>query len=128
MIYLDTSVLLARLFAEDRFPPDAFWEQPLVSSRLIEYEAWTRIHGRNVAKTHGEAARLLLARVALVELLPPVLARALEPFPIPVRTLDAVHLSTALFLHRHDRSLRIATYEGTLAAAAAALRIRVLQP
>jgi hypothetical protein len=39
IVYLDTSVVLARLFAEDRSPPDALWSQPLVASRLLEYDA-----------------------------------------------------------------------------------------
>jgi len=38
VIYLDTSVALAYLLAEDRRPPDSLWENPLVSSRLLEYE------------------------------------------------------------------------------------------
>ena len=30
MIYLDSSVALAHLLAEDRFPPEALWDQPLI--------------------------------------------------------------------------------------------------
>ena len=29
MIYLDSSVALAHLLAEDRFPPDLLWDQQL---------------------------------------------------------------------------------------------------
>jgi hypothetical protein len=43
MIYLDTSVALAHLLAEDRHPPDGLWTEVLVSSRLIEYEVWTHL-------------------------------------------------------------------------------------
>ena len=32
MIYLDSSVALAHRLAEDRFPPDALWDQQLVSA------------------------------------------------------------------------------------------------
>ena len=42
--------------------------------------------------------RGLLHGLALLELAPPVLARALEPFPVPVRTLDALHLASLEFL------------------------------
>ena len=38
MIYLDTSVALAHLLAKDRAPPDALWQEPLIASRLLEYE------------------------------------------------------------------------------------------
>ncbi len=40
MIYVDTSVLLARLLSEDRQPPPWIWDETLVSSRLLEYEGW----------------------------------------------------------------------------------------
>lgn len=128
MTYLDTSVLLARLFAEDRLPSDAFWEQPLVSSRLIEYEVWTRIHARKRSASHGEAARLLLGRVAMLELAPPVLARALEPFSAPVRTLDALHLASAQFLRDQAGELKFATYDARLAAAARSMKLDVIEP
>ena len=35
MIYVDTSVVLAHVFAEDRRPRDSFWEADLTSSRLL---------------------------------------------------------------------------------------------
>ena len=44
MIYLDTSIVLAHLLSEDRQPPAAVWDNVLVSSRLIEYETWTRLN------------------------------------------------------------------------------------
>ena len=128
MIYLDTSVLLAELLAEDIHPPEDFWRQPLVASRLAEYEAWNRIHARGLGATHGEALRSLLGRMALVELAPPVLVRALEPFPAPVRTLDALHLASAVFLRERDPELVLATYDRAQTAVAAALGIRVLRP
>src|SRR5271163_4699572 len=83
VIYLDSSVALAHLLAEDRSPPESIWEETLVASRLLEYEVWNRVHARRLARSHGEVVRALIGRVALIELVPPVLARALEPFPIP---------------------------------------------
>src|SRR6516225_7942858 len=38
VIYLDSSVALAHLLVEDRFPAEDLWRQQLVSSRLLEYE------------------------------------------------------------------------------------------
>ena len=98
MIYLDSSVALAYLLAEDRSPPESIWSETLVSSRLLEYEVWNRVNARRLGPSHGEAARTLIGHVALIELAPPVLARALEPFPISVRTLDALHLASIEFL------------------------------
>ena len=53
MIYVDTSVVLAQLLAEDRSPPARLWNETLVASRLMEYEIWTRLHARQLAESHG---------------------------------------------------------------------------
>jgi predicted nucleic acid-binding protein len=124
MIYLDASVALAQLLAEDRYPDAAFWEEgPHVSSRLLEYEVWNRIKARGLATSHGEDARSLLGRVAFLELAPAVVARALEPFPTAVRTLDALHLATIHFLQGIGQRPSLATYDVRLADAARALEI-----
>ena len=123
MIYVDTSVALAELLAEDRHPREEFWNQTLVSSRLLEYEVWTRVHARKLARSHGDAARTLVGRIALLELVSPVLARALEPFPKPVRALDALHLASTEFLRDREPAVRLATYDGRQAAAARAMGI-----
>jgi hypothetical protein len=125
VIYLDTSVALAQLLAEDRFPPAGLWEETLVCSRLLEYELWNRIHGRNLDETHGELARRLIGRVALLELSPPVLARALAPFPTPVRTLDALHLASLEFLRAHGQIVSLASYDERMVCCARALGIPV---
>lgn len=121
MIYLDTSVALAYLLAEDRCPPASLWEEQLISSRLLEYETWVRIHAYGLTTSHAEAVAALFQRVALVEMVPAVLARALEPFPGPVRTLDALHLATAEFVRAQGEELVIASYDDRLVGAATAL-------
>ena len=122
MIYLDTSVALAYLLAEDCAPPDRLWQEPLISSRLIEYEIWTRIHARKLTRSHADEVRSLLGRLALIELAPPVLARALEPFPKPVRTLDGLHLASMDFLRNQGQSVTLASYDDRLINGARALR------
>lgn len=126
MIYLDTSVALAQLLAEDRAPPETLWQQPLVASRLLEYEVWNRLHARGLGRSHGEEARALIGRVALVELTPPVLGRALESFPVPVRTLDALHLASVEFLRGRGQTVELASYDDRFLAAARALGIPLL--
>lgn len=127
MIYLDTSVALAHLLAEDRSPPKTLWQQMLISSRLLEYEMWTCIHARNLTHSHGEHVRALIGRVALLELAPPVLARALEPFSHPVRTLDALHLASMEFLRMQGQTLQLASYDERLLAVARDLKISILE-
>jgi hypothetical protein len=125
VIYLDTSVAVAELFAEDRRPPAALWREPLASSRLLEYELWARIHARRLVRSHGESARELIARVSLLELSPTVLARALEPFPAPVRTLDALHLASLEYLRGQRLRVSLATYDGRMLELARRLEIPV---
>lgn len=124
MIYVDSSVILAQLLAEDRFPDPSFWNRgPLVSSRLVEYEVWNRVNGRGLAGSHGDDVRSLLGRVAVLELAPPVLARALEPFPTSTRTLDALHLASIEFLRGMSQRPSLATYDRRLADVAITLEI-----
>lgn len=118
MIYLDTSVALGHILAEDRCPPASLWEESIVSSRLLEYETWTRIHSRGLTKSHSEAVRQLFKGITFVEMAPAVLERALEPFPVPVRTLDALHLASALFLRAQGEVVSLASYDERLIAAA----------
>ena len=125
MIYLDTSVALAHLLAEDVRPPDDIWRQVLVSSRLLEYELWVRLNGRKLAQTHTDAARDLLGRVALLELVPTVLSRSLEPFPAPVRTLDALHLASIDFLRANGHSVELLAYDERLLTAARRMKIPI---
>lgn len=128
MIYVDTSVVLAELFAEDRHPDPAFWRQEIVSSRLLEYETWTRINARGLARSHGEAAEALLASIAIVELSRSVLERVRHPFPKPVRTLDAIHLASLEFLRERGVVCPLATYDERQVASARASGIELLEP
>jgi predicted nucleic acid-binding protein len=123
VIYLDSSVVLAHLLAEERAPPASLWAEPLIASRLLHYEVWNRLHVLRLDRTHGDDARAVMERVALIELAPAVLARALDPFPAPVRTLDALHLASIEFLRAQNQTVELATYDRRLAAAARALGI-----
>ena len=130
MIYLDTSVALAWLLTEDRRPPDSLWDGTLVSSRLLEYEIWTPLHARGLADSHGEAARRLVGRIALLELTPRVLARALDAFPgpTPLRTLDAPHLASCAYLVDQGQEVELASYDRRMNDAARAMDIPLFGP
>lgn len=124
MIYVDSSVVVAHLLFEDRRPPAELWNASLVSSRLLEYEVWNVLHRRSSAEAHGERARDLLERIDLLKLSPPMLERALDPFAVPLRTLDALHLASLHYL-RKGRGWRIelATYDRRMADAAEAMGV-----
>jgi predicted nucleic acid-binding protein len=125
VIYVDTSVVLAQLLAEDRLPPPEIWEDDLVASRLLEYEVWTRIHALKLFHSHGDAVRDVIERISLIELAPPILARALDPFPLPVRTLDALHLASIEFLRAQRQKFTLASYDTRLVKVARRLGIPI---
>lgn len=127
MIYLDTSVALAFLLSEDRRPPETIWENTLVSSRLIEYEIWTSLHRQKLSEELNESSHALLGRIALLELSTAVLSRALEEFPKPVRTLDALHLASCTYLLDHGRRVSLASYDRKMCAVATELKIPLFE-
>jgi len=106
----------------------------LVSSELTAVESARTIDRLRIqgALTMSEAAERTAAvnewleAIDLVLLRPPVLSRAGEPMPMPIGTLDAIHLSTALI--RRDRLgalPQIATHDAALGAAARAFGFTV---
>lgn len=124
MIYLDTSVALAHMLAEDIHPPASLWAQELVASRLMEFELWNRLNRLGLERSHGDAARMLLSRVGWVAMERTILERAFAPFPSPVRTLAALHLATLSFLNRHERSVELASYDRRMVEVAGQMDIQ----
>jgi len=66
---------------------------------------------------------MILDRVELIELTPNVLRRALQPFPVSVRTLDSLHLATIDYLVRQGQTVTLASYDRRLLAAAETIGI-----
>jgi hypothetical protein len=129
VIYLDSTVVLSQLLAEKRQPPKTLWAEPLVSSRLLQYEVWTRIHARELTDTHSDEVARFLARLSFLEMAPAILGRAIDPFPVPVRTLDALHLASVEYANEEaqtrGQSVRLASYDNRLIAAARSLEIEI---
>ena len=123
MIYLDTSVALAQLLAEDRRPLAEFWSQPLISSRLLQYEIHNRLNNLQVATAGREIADKLMQRIALIEIVPEVVYRVRKKDGIQLRTLDAIHVASLEFLRGQGVSIELATYDERMRAAAAKLKI-----
>jgi len=132
--YLDTSALLRLVLGE----PGALEELPscdgLVSSELLAVESLRTIDRLRLqgalsleeAASRRETATEWLEAVDLVLLQRPILARASEPFPTPLGTLDAVHLSTALvWRERMRQALVMATHDRDLALAARSFGLEV---
>lgn len=121
MIYVDTSVILAWVLREPASPPPDFWGPHLVTSRLTEYEAWVRLHAYGRAGADGGALRATLMSCATIDLDLAACSRCFSPFPVPVRTLDALHLAAADYLRAQGIRVDIATYDERMRAAAEAM-------
>jgi hypothetical protein len=63
--------------------------------------------------------------VTLIDLLPLVLARALEPFPTPVGTLDGLHMATVEFLRAGGQEIELASYDQRLVDCARACGVAI---
>src|SRR5437763_1371616 len=66
-------------------------------------------------------------RMTLLDVTPEILRRAAHPFPEPVGTLDAIHLTTAVrYRDTHRLAPSFATHDRELAIAARALGFAVI--
>jgi predicted nucleic acid-binding protein len=63
--------------------------------------------------------------VSFTEMSETVLVRALEPFPIGVRTLDALHLATMAFIRGSGETVELASYDRRPRAAAQEVGISI---
>jgi uncharacterized protein len=59
----------------------------------------------------------------MTEMPAPALRRALAPVPVPLRTLDALHRATAVYLYSEGDPVQIASYDGRMVNAARSLGI-----
>ena len=125
--YIDTSALLRIVLREPDALDDLRSFDGLVSSELIAVES-TRTIDRLRLKgslTADEAAGRIrtvsdwLEAIDLVLVRPPVLSRASEPMPMPLGTLDAMHLATALIWRDRVGPLPLMVTHDTMLGAAA---------
>ena len=124
--YIDTSafIKLVRAEPESEALRRELAGRELVSSSLLSVEA------RRAARRYGEIAdrraRAALGTITMIELDQLVLEAAAELDPVELRSLDALHLATAVSLGG-DLD-RVYCYDGRLAAAADALNLDIRQP
>ena len=133
--YVDTSVVLRVAFAEsDQLEAWSRITRPL-SSELLRIECLRTLDRARLRQTLDEAevARIradlieIVDSFDLIELDEQVKARATEPFPTMLRTLEAMHLSSALLARAAEgREMAFATHDRELAIAATAVGFKVL--
>ena len=132
--YVDTSVLLRVVLAQPE--PLAEWTEITrpISSELIRVESLRAADRARFERTLTDAQAVELRgrvfeRLAGFDFLVVdrwVLARAEDPFPTPLSSLDAIHLSSALLARMQLGSLSLATHDEQLAAAGRAMGFDVI--
>ena len=132
--YIDTSALLRIVLREPGALDDLRSYDGLVSNELIAVESARTIDRLRMqgnlsmveAAERAAAVNEWLEAIDLVLLRPPVLSRASEPMPMPIGSLDAIHLATALIWRDRIGPLpELATHDGVLGTAARAFGFEV---
>ena len=126
--YIDSSALLKLVAREPEtsaLESDLAGREGLVTSRLAVLEC------RRTARRVPHAPVLqrvndVLEAVHLLDLTPAILEQAAALDPPALRSLDAVHLATALSMG--DATLDVITYDARLAEAGRAAGLAVVQP
>ncbi len=133
--YVDTSALLRMVLQEAGALEELRSFEMLVSSELLGVESFRTIDRLRLQGTLSmdqaaacrSAVNEWLEAVDIVRIQPPILARASEPFPTPLGSLDALHLATALvWRDRMHQGLVMATHDAALALAARAFDFEVI--
>jgi predicted nucleic acid-binding protein len=133
--YLDSSVLLRKVLGQ----PGALrqWAsiRTPVASALVETECLRTLDRLRLrtALSDTELARRratvfeLLESVQVIDVTAQVLARAAQPLPTELGTLDAIHLATALLWREHGAAdIVMATHDAALATGARACGLPVV--
>lgn len=129
LVYLDASALVKLVVREPESTVLAAFlrvHSDRVTSALALTEVPRALRRAGFGTAERRRAREVLTRVALVDVDRRALAAAATLDPPTLRTLDAIHLATALTL-RDDLAVLV-TYDRRLAAAAQRADIEVLAP
>ncbi|HKE00949.1 MAG TPA: PIN domain-containing protein [Planctomycetota bacterium] len=133
--YVDSSVLLRMALMQPNRLAEYEAIESAVASALVEVECLRTLDRLRIAHRvdDEEVARrrafvyASLERMDTIEVARAVLARAAQPLPTSLATLDAIHLASALeWQDRSGTRLVLATHDAALAMAARACGMRVL--
>ncbi len=117
--YLDSSVLLRHILLGEEPIRHALEFPRVVSSELIEIECRRVLHRCRLAGELTDEAltvareRLdeVLAGIDLLEMSRQIKQRAMDPFPVNVRTLDALHVATALMVDEEAGAVALFSHD-----------------
>ena len=129
LLYLDSSAILKIVVSEpeSRALLELLGDWPIrISSELARTEVLRALRRANVTVTQFRRGQTVLERIGLVPIDTRVLNDAAMLKPTTLRSLDAIHLATAISL-RHELG-GVVTYDVRLSAAVSASKLAVWAP
>jgi hypothetical protein len=133
--YLDSSVVLQHILKGDEGISHALSCDRIISSELLEIECRRVLHRYRLQGKLNDTGFIrandrlekVLNGISLILLSPRVKKRAGQSFPLIVRTLDALHLSSANIYREEnsDQTILFFTYDNQLNRCAQALEYTV---
>lgn len=129
MLYVDSSAIVKLVAPEPETTAlvEALRSDPdTISSALARVEVMRAVRRAGASPGRADRASAVLDRVALVPIDAEILGRAAVLEPRDLRSLDAIHLATALLLRQDIAG--VVTYDARLGDAAAAAGMAVLAP
>lgn len=133
--YLDSSAVLRIILGQTNALKEWRAITRGVASALVEVECLRTLDRLRLAEgmedtevaKRREAVFRFMEALEVVEITRPVLARAAQPLPTALGTLDAIHLATALlWKDRQGAPLVMATHDDALATASRSSGLRVV--
>ena len=133
--YLDSSVVLRVVLRESNALAEWASITEYASSALLRVECLRTLERLRVEEDiadeeiarRSKEADVILESVRLLNITPAVLARAAEPFETLLKSLDAIHLATAIEWRRQGhRDFMFATHDRRLGQAAEGAGFKVL--
>ncbi|RKX79946.1 MAG: hypothetical protein DRP87_01380 [Spirochaetes bacterium] len=129
--YLDSSVALRRILLGEAAIFQVFNCESVVSSELLEVECRRVIYRYRMdgdIDDEGliqafERLEMILKGISILALSRTIKKRAMGPFPVSIKTLDALHLASALVLaeNRQDETILIFSHDVAMNRCARAL-------
>lgn len=132
--YLDSSVVLRKLFSQPHFLKEWGEIAEAFSSRLLVLEcrrSIDRLRIRNFISPEEAAQRLsefheMIYHLGILPLTETVIQKAEQALTTPLSSLDSLHLSTALLWREREGDFLFATHDQELALAAKAHGFHVI--
>ena len=135
IVYWDSSIILALALKEPHQLGNWRTYETRVGSELVEVECFRALDriqlvGRSSQEELLKARDRLFVLRSMLDVVPldrGILRRASDPFPLPVRTLDAIHLASAIAWREENRAeIIFATHDKALAKAATAMGFQIV--